>query len=118
MRAGLRTFVRLTFGNWWSGTYLAVVAFFLLFGFGVNDSYVAGLLGGLLGMPTLLVLFGVVNSLGAWAQTDVVTVCLIVATYTFQAFMLGLLVRTVRAKLQRSGGVRSGAQDGRPGGAV
>ncbi|MEU6863565.1 hypothetical protein ABZ924_09865 [Streptomyces sp. NPDC046876] len=112
MRPGLRTFVRLTFGNWWSGTYLALVAFFLLFGFGVNGSYVAGLLGGLLGMPTIFVLFGVAGSLGSWARTGTVTVFLVVAAYTFQAFMIGLLVRRVRSKWQRSGGVRSGSPGG------
>ncbi|MFJ9646039.1 SCO4225 family membrane protein [Streptomyces sp. NPDC004244] len=116
MRAGLRTFVRLTFGNWLSGSYLGLAAFLLVFGFGVNGSYAGGLLGGLLGLPTLLVLVALVNSLGSWARGDVVTVSVVVFSYTFQAFLLGLLVRAVRARPRRAGAVRNGdPQGGRPG---
>ncbi|MFD7629029.1 SCO4225 family membrane protein [Streptomyces sp. NPDC059851] len=107
MRTGLRTFVRLTFGNWLSGSYLGLAAFFLVFGFAINGSYVGGLLGGLLGLPTLLVLVTAINSLGAWARGDAVVVCVVVFSYTFQAFLLGLSARAVRARSQRSGGVRS-----------
>ncbi|MFD0268787.1 SCO4225 family membrane protein [Streptomyces sp. NPDC127106] len=110
MRAGLRTFVRLTFCNWLSGSYLGLAAFFLGFGFGVNGSYVGGLLGGLLSLPTLVVLVTVVKSLGAWAQGDVVMVCVLVFSYLFQAFLLGLLARAVRTRSQRSGGVRKGSR--------
>ncbi|MEW2416470.1 hypothetical protein AB0953_22475 [Streptomyces sp. NPDC046866] len=114
MPAALRTFARLAFGNRWSGSYLGLAAFFLLFGFAVHGSYVGGLLGGLLGMPTVLVVLTVAGSLGSWAQGDAVTVCLLVFAYTFQAFLLGLLVRTVRSRKRPSGAVRSGATGGRP----
>ncbi|MEU2391474.1 hypothetical protein [Streptomyces sp. NPDC007369] len=118
MRTGLRTFVRLTFGNWLSVSYLGLAAFFLVFGFGINGSYVGGLLGGLLGLPTLLVLVTVINSLGAWAQGTAVMACVVVFSYTFQAFLLGLLVRAVRTRSQRAGGVESGSRGGCPGGAA
>ncbi|MER7468346.1 hypothetical protein [Streptomyces sp. NPDC097981] len=103
MRSELRTFVRLTIGNWLSGSYLALAAFFLLFGFGVNGSYVAGLFAGLLALPTGVVLIAVVNSLGAWAQTGVAAVCILLFSYTFQAFLLGLFLRAVRRRSARSG---------------
>ncbi|KOU14506.1 hypothetical protein ADK52_36710 [Streptomyces sp. WM6372] len=102
MRSGLRTFVRTAFGNWLSVSYLALAAFFLLFGFGVNGSYVAGLLGVALTLPTGAVLLVVVKSLGTWAETDLVVCCLLLFSYTFQAYALGLLVRAARRKSERS----------------
>ncbi|MFI6148652.1 SCO4225 family membrane protein [Streptomyces sp. NPDC051109] len=102
MPSGLRSFARTTFGNWLSVSYLALVSFLLLFGFGVNGSYVAGLLGVALTLPTGAVLLVVVKSLGAWAETDLVVCCLLVFSYTIQAHVLGLLVRAARRRSERS----------------
>ncbi|KPH99848.1 hypothetical protein OV450_0696 [Actinobacteria bacterium OV450] len=117
MRSGLLTFVRTAFGNWLSVSYLALAAFFLLFGFWLNGSYVAGLLGAVLTLPTGAVLLVAVKSLGAWAETNLVVCCLLLFSYAFQAFVLGLLVRAARRKSERSrqsgsGSHRSNASTG------
>ncbi|MEV8533776.1 hypothetical protein [Streptomyces sp. NPDC051211] len=101
MRSALRTFARLTFGNWLSRSYLALAAFFLLFGFGVNDSYVGGLLAALLTLPTGGALVAVAGFLGAWARTGVAAGFILLFSYTFQAFLLGLLVHAARRRSGR-----------------
>ncbi|MFG2987583.1 hypothetical protein ACGFYQ_41490 [Streptomyces sp. NPDC048258] len=101
MRSGLRTFARLTFGNWLSRSYLAFAAFLLLFGFGVNGSYVGGLFAALLALPAGGALIAVASFLGSWAQTGMAAAFILLLSYTFQAFLLGLLVRAGRRRSGR-----------------
>ncbi|MGW2560396.1 SCO4225 family membrane protein [Streptomyces sp. NPDC001514] len=92
----LRTLARLTFGNWLSGVYLGLALFLLLIGAGDNGSQAAGLFALLLAVPTGAVLLSVVDSLGAWAETDATMWFILLFSYIFQAFLLGLLVRAAR----------------------
>ncbi|TQK49803.1 hypothetical protein FBY35_0072 [Streptomyces sp. SLBN-118] len=96
MRSGLRTIATLTFGNWLSCAYLGLAGFLLLLGAGEDGSQVAGLLALCLAVPTGTALLAVVSSLGAWAETDAMMWGILLFTYAFQAFLLGLLVRTAR----------------------
>ncbi|TQK42466.1 hypothetical protein FBY35_3874 [Streptomyces sp. SLBN-118] len=96
MRSGLRTIATLTFGNWLSGAYLGLAGFLLLVGAGEDGSQVAGLFALFLALPTGAAVLAVVDSLGAWAETDAMMWGILLFTYAFQAFLLGLLVRTAR----------------------
>ncbi|WP_267243075.1 SCO4225 family membrane protein [Streptomyces sp. PR69] len=96
MRSTLRTIAGLTFGNWVSGAYLGLAGFLLLAGAGEDGSLVAGLFALFLAAPTGAALLAVVNAVGGWAQTDATVWCVLLFSYAFQAFLLGLLVRAVR----------------------
>ncbi|WP_157879818.1 SCO4225 family membrane protein [Streptomyces yangpuensis] len=97
MRSGpVRAFARITFGNWLSRVYLGSAALLLLIGAGEGGDQAAGLFALMLAVPTGAMLLSVVNSLGAWAQTDGSIWAILVFSYVFQAWLLGLLVHAVR----------------------
>ncbi|WP_405420244.1 SCO4225 family membrane protein [Streptomyces erythrochromogenes] len=97
MRSGpVRTFAGITFGNWLSRAYLGSAVFLLLIGAGDGGNQVAGVFALLLAAPTGALLLSVVNALGAWAQTDASMFGILVLSYVFQAWLLGLVVRAVR----------------------
>ncbi|WP_240137477.1 SCO4225 family membrane protein [Streptomyces sp. MUM 178J] len=92
----MRTIASLTFGNWLSGTYLGLAGFLLLAGAGEDGSLGAGLFALFLAGPTGAALLSVANTAGTWAQTDATVWCILLFSYAFQAFLLGVLVRAVR----------------------
>ncbi|MFJ7778665.1 SCO4225 family membrane protein [Streptomyces yangpuensis] len=92
----VRAFARITFGNWLSRAYLGSAAFLLLIGSGDGGDQVAGVFALMLAVPTGALLLSVVNSLGAWAQTGGSIWAVLVFSYVFQAWLLGLLVHAVR----------------------
>ncbi|MEU2393407.1 hypothetical protein [Streptomyces sp. NPDC007369] len=98
MRSGkLRTIAGITFGNWLSRAYLGLAGFLLLIGAGDNGSQSAGLFALLLAVPTGAALIAVVNAAGDWApESDAIIWFILVFSYVFHAFLLGLVARAVR----------------------
>ncbi|MFD5621169.1 SCO4225 family membrane protein [Streptomyces yangpuensis] len=97
MRSGpVRAFARVTFGNWLSRAYLGSAAFLLLMGAGDGGDQVAGVFALMLAVPTGALLLPVLHALGAWAQTGGSVWAVLVFSYVFQAWLLGLLVHAVR----------------------
>ncbi|NXY93842.1 hypothetical protein HYE82_05425 [Streptomyces sp. BR123] len=105
LRSGkLRTIVGITFGNWLSRAYLGLAGFLLLIGAGDDGSQTAGLWALLLAVPTGAALIAMVNAAGEWApESDAVVWFILLFSYLFQAFLLGLAARAVRQAAERFG---------------
>ncbi|MEU2395011.1 hypothetical protein [Streptomyces sp. NPDC007369] len=107
MRSGkLRTIAGITFGNWLSRAYLGLAGFLLLIDSGDSGSQTAGLFALLLAVPTGAALIAMVNAAGDWApESDAVIWFILLFSYVFHAFLLGLVARAV----QRAGRRRATA---------
>ncbi|MFK0258697.1 SCO4225 family membrane protein [Streptomyces sp. NPDC090445] len=102
----LRTIAGITFGNWLSRAYLCLAGFLLLIGSGDNSSHTAGLFALLLAVPTGAALIAMVNAAGDWApDSDAIIWFILLFSYAFHAFLLGLVARAV----QRAGRRRATA---------
>ncbi|MFD0355018.1 SCO4225 family membrane protein [Streptomyces sp. NPDC127110] len=114
MRSGkLRTIAGITFGNWLSRAYLGLAVFLLLIGSGDDGNLVAGLLALLLAVPTGAALIAMVNGAGDWApESDAIIWFILLFSYVFHAFLLGLGARALRRVVQRAGRRRATAAQG------